>query len=367
MIYPKQIQELLDLSVVGQKDLKEVLSTMFTRQFLKINNKVIPHNFVTDRLLIVGQSGTGKTFTLKELNRCFEGKFHFLWVNSPEYTGAGWHGNSLSDVTRELMKMVSKELKVEITRKQHEEFVDVNKLSPDSKFLSRSYIHQVLKSVCYRFVIVFDEFDKIFVDSNSNDSKSIGNLQGEFLKFIEDCPLRIEYGDEEYDINLKDFLMVFLGAFEGLNKLLEPKKYSVGFSEPKADKNMLIQNALVEFGFRRELIGRISAVVFTKPLTSEEIFDIIRNHPYLKQIKAEFDAYNVSLEIKEEFFKAVASEVKENHEGARGILRIFRLYFDKMFSKIDQLSQNYEVISLNTEVKESINLITELKEVGNEY
>ncbi len=361
MIYPKDVVQRLDILMTGQSELKDALAVIFCKQYLKFEGKIITEDFISDRLLIIGESGTGKTHSLKCLNKILENVLQFIWVPTSEFTGSGWYGKDLSSLVGQVERTVVQEIDREIQRRKETEALYNNEFN--DKNITRSVIISIIKTVMYRIVFVFDEFDKVFSSVGENDSKSKLDLQSDFLKFIEDYPAGIKYKEEIFTVNLSDTVMVFLGVFDGLNEKLNKKAYKIGFEYTNEDKKSILQNALVEFGFRRELIARISMMVNTDRLTEEELYQIVRSHPYIEQIKKEFCAYNVFLILSENFYKDVIKNCIENKEGARGILRILQGIFVPLFRYIESLPETLTLNSTKVEISyETIK--TDVKYIG---
>lgn len=124
--------------IVGQDKLIKEVNRIF-QVFVNSNCKIRPH------FILTGESGSGKSFTIKQL--CEMNELDFLEINAAQITKEGISGNSLSKI-----------------------------LSP------------LVNYGRVPVVVFVDEFDKLFVSGNTNSqlaSESTTCVQNEFLKLLE--------------------------------------------------------------------------------------------------------------------------------------------------------------------------------------
>lgn len=153
--------------IIGQETLIKEINRIF-QIFKNSQCRLRPH------FILTGESGSGKSFTIKQL--CEANKLDFLEVNAAQLTREGTSGNSLSKVLSPLLQVGNKP------------------------------------------VIVFvDEFDKLFISGNSNSqlaNEATTCVQNEFLKVLEADTTSVfgDYGKYLMFL-LRIFLFVFAGAF----------------------------------------------------------------------------------------------------------------------------------------------------------
>lgn len=248
--------------IVGQDKLVSEISRIF--EIFKASNCAIRPHFI-----LTGPSGSGKSATVKHLTQKFE--LGYLEINAAQLTKEGTSGNSLSKA-----------------------------LSP---------LNQMSSKPCIIFV---DEFDKLFISGNSNDSaahESTTGVQNEFLRVLEadTCSVFGEYG-KYLNVSSKHTLFVFAGAFNG---------------EPN-----ITVDRLREIGLKTEFLGRVGLVYNTEVLSLESLFTIIDKSELLDHYIKLFD--NVDRETVVYELKAY---VQKNHElntlGARLINTLINQYFIK--------------------------------------
>lgn len=250
------------MKVVGQEGLTTEVSKIFNI-FKSSECEVRPH------FILTGQSGTGKSFTIKMLAKQHE--LAFLEVNAAQLTKEGTSGNSLSKALTPLL--------------------------------------QISPRPCVVFV---DEFDKLFISGNSNESaahESTTGVQNEFLKVLESDTASI-FGDYGKYINVpaNNVLFVFAGAFNG---------------EEDIDLDRLR-----EIGIKTEFLGRVGLVYNTKPLTIEDMYEIVDGSELLDKYCALFEGAD-----KEEISYLLKNHIQKNFEmntiGARMINTMIHQYFIK--------------------------------------
>lgn len=249
------------MNVIGQDKLVGELDRIFSI-FEASEGTIKPH------FILTGESGSGKTFTVSNL--AVKYKMNFLEINGAQLTKEGVSGNSLSKALTPLLN-----LKQQLT------------------------------------VIFIDEFDKLFISGNSNDSsahESTTGVQNEFLKLLEGRVTQVfgDYG-KYVSVPLDKVLFIFAGAFNN-------------------EKDITLDR-LREIGVKTEFLGRVGLIYNTSPLTLDDMFAIIDNsdllNKYCQLFKADFE--EVSLYIKGYLTKFH----EKNTLGARMINTLIQQYFIK--------------------------------------
>lgn len=248
--------------VVGQDQLISELNKI-VEIFKASECHVRPH------FILTGASGSGKSFTISNVAQNHE--LGFLEINAAQLTKEGTSGNSLSKA-----------------------------LAPLAMFQGKPT------------VVFVDEFDKLFISGNSNDScahESTTGVQNEFLKVLESDTASV-FGDYGKYINIpiKNCLFVFAGAFNG-------------------EENIDLDR-LREIGLKTEFLGRVGLVYNTKPLTLDDLFAIIDNSKLLKHYLELFEGAD-----RQEVVFHLKAHIKKNYEmntlGARMINTLIHQYFIK--------------------------------------
>lgn len=250
------------MEIIGQEILVDEVSKIF--DIFKTSECAIRPHFI-----LTGSSGSGKTHTIKTLSAKHD--LSFIEINAAQLTKEGTSGNSLSKA-----------------------------LSP---------LLQIGNKPCICFV---DEFDKLFISGNSNDScahETTTGVQNEFLKVLEADTASVfgDYG-KYITVPASNVLFIFAGAFNGEDNI-----------------NL---DRLREIGIKTEFLGRVGLVYNTKPLSLESLYQIIDNSSLLKMYCRLFK--NAP---KDKIIKELKEYVQKTYElntlGARLINTLIHQYFIK--------------------------------------
>lgn len=249
-------------NIIGQATLTNEIGRILDI-FIASEGKIRPH------FILTGESGSGKSFTIKSL--CRQKDIGCLEINAAQITKEGTSGNSLSKALSPLINMKS------------------NKI-----------------------VVFVDEFDKLFISTNSNSSVAnevtVG-VQNEFLKVLESESTAV-YGDygKYVDADVSKVLFVFAGAFNNEEKITLDK--------------------LRNFGVKTEFLGRVGLIYNTKRLTLEDLYVILENSELLDtymRIFEDVQREDVIAKIKD----FLSQNYNNNTIGARIINTLINQYFIK--------------------------------------
>ena len=246
--------------IIGQDKLVSEISKIF-QIFVASNSMIRPH------FILTGPSGSGKSHTIKMLAE--KSELGFFEINAAQLTKEGTSGNSLSKALSPLLQLGNKPT-----------------------------------------IVFVDEFDKLFISGNSNDStahESTTGVQNEFLKVLESDTVSI-FGDYGKYINTpaKNTIFIFAGAFNN-------------------EENISLDR-LREIGLKTEFLGRVGLVYNTKPLSLDDMYQIIDNSVLLEYYCKLFNSVN-----KPDVVLVIKSFIKKNFDlntlGARLINTLVHQYF----------------------------------------
>lgn len=246
--------------IKGQEKLIKDINKIFSI-FKSSEGELKPH------FILTGSSGSGKSYTIQCLTQ--EHDLGYLEINAAQLTKEGTSGNSLSKALSPLLQYGNKPT-----------------------------------------IVFVDEFDKLFISGNSNDSsahESTTGVQNEFLKVLESGTSSVfgDYG-KYINISVKNILFVFAGAFNG-------------------EEDLTIDR-LREIGLKTEFLGRVGLVYNTKPLDIDALFAIVDNSVLLDKycdLFEKVDKEKVTYEIKAHIQK----HFELNTLGARLINTLIHQYF----------------------------------------
>ena len=308
LLKPIEIKEHLDKYVIGQDDAKKVLSVAvynhFKRVLSKKDNEV---ELEKSNILIVGETGTGKTLLAKTLARMLQ--VPFCIADATVLTEAGYVGEDVESVLTRLLQAANYDV-----------------------------------AAAERGIIYIDEIDKI---SRKSDNPSITRdvsgegVQQALLKILEGTVSNVppqggrKHPDQKMiQINTENILFICGGAFEGIDKMIARRlqTQAIGFKTTElpsnnADAGLLKYVSAADlrsYGLIPEIIGRMPVLCHLDPLTKEVLKRILLEpkNALIKQYKHLFSLENIELVFADEVIDMIVDTAFELKLGARGLRSI---------------------------------------------
>ncbi|NBY25608.1 MAG: ATP-dependent Clp protease ATP-binding subunit ClpX [Chitinophagaceae bacterium] len=310
---PVEIKRFLDEYVIGQDEAKKVLSVAVYNHYKRLQQKNQEANKEGDveieksNIVMVGETGTGKTLLAKSIARLLN--VPFAIVDATVFTEAGYVGEDVESILTRLLQVCN---------------YDVN--------------------AAERGIVYIDEIDKI---ARKGDNPSItrdvsgeGVQQG-MLKLLEGTDVLVPpQGGRKHPeqklikINTQNILFICGGAFDGIDKIIGRRVQSntIGFNVDKElqenkQKNLLrYVNAtdLKGFGLIPELLGRLPVVTHLDPLDAPTLRSILTTpkNALVKQYTRLFEMENIKLTIEDAVLDFMVNKAMEFKLGARGLRSI---------------------------------------------
>ena len=274
-------------------------------------------------ILLLGPTGVGKT----EIIRIIANKLDMPMIitNAASMTRSGYVGKSVDDVLKDLLIKCNKDVK----KAEHS-------------------------------IVIIDEVDKL-AGSKGSDSDSVATtkVQDELLKLVEDGEYTINLSDDitEKDnvvIRTKDITFIAIGAFSELLREKREKangKQSIGFSNvvSKETNVKITVDDLVKYGLKQEFVGRFTNLVELRPLTKENLLQIMKN-PHEELLKTKIELLNslgISVRIEEGVYEKLASIAISRNTGARGLVGVVDGLFVKAIGEISQDEEAFDSLTIS--------------------
>ena len=303
---PKEIRAFLDTYVIGQDQTKKVMSVAVYNHYKRLLQKDSNDDVEIEKsnIIMVGQTGTGKTLVAKTIARMLD--VPLAIVDATVLTQAGYVGEDVESILSKLLQAAD---------------------------------YNVAKAE--RGIIFIDEIDKI---ARKGDNPSITRdvsgegVQQALLKLLEGTIANVspeggrKHPDQKFvAINTANILFIAGGAFDGVERIISKRlnRQAMGYSTSKngdnIDKNNLLQyiipHDIKEFGLIPEIVGRLPVLTHMDPLDKETLRAILTQpkNALIKQYQKLFAMDEVEFTISDSALDYIVEKALEYKLGARGL------------------------------------------------
>ena len=325
---PKEIRDYLDRFVIKQEQAKRVLSVAVCDHYNHIrtclnDSKKAKAPYVKPNVLILGPTGVGKTFLMRNVAQLIG--VPFVKADATKFSETGYVGYDVDDLVRDLVKAADGD-----TELAQYGIVYVDEIDKIAAEASKSGRDVSGRGVQINLLKLMEETDV--------NLQSPQDMMGQMKAFMD---MQKGGKPKKPTISTKNILFIVSGAFdqlgENVRKRLNLNRIGFGSSDEQNQNEIPVSTFLgkaetrdfIDYGFEPEFIGRLPVRVACEELTKEDLREILLSSEgnVLEQYRSDFSGYNIEFKMTNDAISMIAENAAEEKTGARGLVTVLERTF----------------------------------------
>ena len=332
---PKDMKTFLDQYVIGQDEAKKTLAVAVYNHYKRLRHNLdLKKNDVElekSNILLVGETGTGKTLLAKTIAKMLQ--VPFTIADATTLTQAGYVGEDVESILSRLYQAADYD-----------------------------------KEKAEMGIVFIDEIDKI---SRKGDNPSITRdvsgegVQQALLKLLEGSVVNVppeggrKHPQQKFvKIDTTNILFICGGAFDGMDKIIARRLNTRAIGYNNEDKEKINKDNLFSYvtphdirsyGLIPEIVGRLPVLTYLDPLDKDALKRILTEpkNAIIKQYKRLFELDGIELKFEDTVLDYIVQKAIDLKVGARGLRSLCEVIMTDAMFEMNADKNNKFIITLD--------------------